>query len=193
MRVISGIYKNRSLGAPEGKEITRPTGSRIKESLFNILAPEIEDTCVLDLFSGSGSLGIEALSRGAQKAVFVENHRLALTELQNNIDKLEIPKSNVQVITKRVEDFLSVPSRGGQQFDIVFADPPYTVDWASTGIQMLEDSGYCTENCLLVLERATIKKHHKNAQTYPEVQNWTLQDIRKYGKTQLEFWRRNYD
>lgn len=192
MRVIAGLYKRRLLEAPSGTEITRPTSDRVKESLFNILAPEIEGASVLDLFAGSGALGIEALSRGAKHVTFVESNKLALTSIHKNLASLKIPAEEFSIIPKNVEDFLTSIKKIKETFDIIFADPPYNSNWLREGLQTIENSGYCAENCLFVFERPS--KHRKDQPEELNIpQNWSLQDVRKYGKTQLEFWRRNYD
>jgi len=193
MRVIAGLYKSRHLIAPDGTEVTRPTSDRVKESLFNILMQEIEGASVLDLFAGSGALGIEAISRGAKSAVFVENHKSAILCLQKNLDSLKILHNAVRLVPKKIEDFLKMGHKNSETFNIIFADPPYSREWGIEEFKMLEESNLCMHSCLFVLEKS-IKNEHKNEKKKTtKILNWSLQDVRKYGKTQLEFWRRNYD
>lgn len=119
MRVITGEARGRTLQAPEGFH-TRPTSEKVKEALFSIIQFELEGRRVLDLFAGSGQLGIEALSRGARECVFVENDRNALQIIKRNIehcgfgDRSKVVAGDAAAFVKR-----------GEKFDIVFADPPY--------------------------------------------------------------------
>ncbi len=121
MRVIAGIYRSRALKAPDGLA-TRPTSDRLRETLFNVLAPRIAGAAFLDLYAGSGAVGIEALSRGAARVVFVEQAQVALAVLRANLEKLGIG-DGVEVRARSVRDFLRGTESGG--FDIVFLDPPY--------------------------------------------------------------------
>jgi 16S rRNA (guanine(966)-N(2))-methyltransferase RsmD len=120
MRVIAGEFRSRKLVAPPG-EATRPTPDRLRESLFSILQLKIEGAVFYDLYAGSGAVGIEALSRGAARAVFVESSREALAALHENLKSLQVG-GRAQVVNKRVHQFLASGVRG-----IVFADPPYTL------------------------------------------------------------------
>jgi 16S rRNA (guanine966-N2)-methyltransferase len=194
MRVIAGLYKRRVLISPPGLDITRPTADRIKENMFNILAPDIEDSHFLDLFAGSGSIGIEALSRGAKHVTFVENNKLALAALRKNLENLNIPRENYTILQYDVDAFLTKKTESLQTVNLVFADPPYSSKWYQNSLKNLEQSGRCTDNCIVVLEKPA--KHQKDNSTNTLVnapQNWSLQDTRKYGKTELEFWRRQND
>ena len=121
MRVIAGAYKGRALKTPAGRE-TRPTSDRVREALFSILG-DVEGLRVLDLFAGSGALGIEALSRGASEAVFVEQSRRAAEAIRANLRAVGDPPAEV-----RAESVSGYLGRAGAErtFDLVFADPPYS-------------------------------------------------------------------
>ena len=121
MRVIAGEYRSRPLDAPPGMD-TRPTSDRLRETLFNVLAPRMEGTEFLDLYAGSGAVGIEALSRGASRAVLVEKAVSALKVLRANLTRLKI-KDSAEVHAGTVSAFLRRGSVG--KFDVVFLDPPY--------------------------------------------------------------------
>ena len=121
MRVIGGVYRSRTLQAPPGPA-TRPSSDRLRETLFNVLAPRIDGTRFLDLYAGSGAVGIEALSRGAAEAVFVERAAPALKALRANLARLGM-KEGAQVVPGTVAAFLRKES--GPCFDVVFLDPPY--------------------------------------------------------------------
>lgn len=123
IRIIAGIYKGRKLYAPKGL-ITRPTSNRLRESLFNICAPYIENLDVLDLFSGSGLLGLEALSRGAKHVTFVENNKLALSCIHQNIKLLNVSEQTNVLPIAFNKAYQLFDSRS-QNFDLILADPPY--------------------------------------------------------------------
>lgn len=124
MRVIAGSLRRRILEAPRGMD-TRPTSDRLRETLFNVLAPRIEGTVFLDLYAGSGAVGIEALSRGAARVVFVERAQTALKVLRANLEKLGL-SSGCRIEAGSVTDFLRRErAEEGAGFDVVFLDPPY--------------------------------------------------------------------
>lgn len=126
MRIVAGDFKGRRLHAPRGSG-TRPTADRVREALFSMLG-DVSGARVLDLYAGSGALGIEALSRGAQSAVFVERNRRALAALRRNLDPLEhdlaAAGASADVRAVDVARFLAA---GEGRFDLVFCDPPYDV------------------------------------------------------------------
>jgi 16S rRNA (guanine966-N2)-methyltransferase len=121
MRVIAGTYGGRTLKAPPGSS-TRPTSDRVREALFSILGARVGGARVLDLFAGSGALGIEALSRGAESAVFVDDAPAAIRAIRANLEALEIDAGVRRADALR---FLGAASSGGAQYDLVFLDPPY--------------------------------------------------------------------
>jgi 16S rRNA (guanine966-N2)-methyltransferase len=122
MRVIGGTLRSRTLEAPAGLA-TRPTSDRLRETLFNVLAPRIEGAHFLDLYAGSGAVGIEALSRGAAHVVFVEKAQHAIKTLRTNLDRLEL-SSGYRIVPGSVGPFLRKPEAGAR-FDLIFLDPPY--------------------------------------------------------------------
>ncbi|MGA2808879.1 MAG: 16S rRNA (guanine(966)-N(2))-methyltransferase RsmD [Terracidiphilus sp.] len=124
MRIISGSFRSRTLQAPPGLA-TRPTSDRLRETLFNVLAPRIEGTTFLDLYAGSGAVGIEALSRGAAGVAFVERAPAALKTLEGNLARLGLT-AGFRVHASSVSAFLRKAGRGVEAgFDLVFLDPPY--------------------------------------------------------------------
>jgi 16S rRNA (guanine966-N2)-methyltransferase len=123
MRVISGQYRSRALIAPRDRD-TRPTSDRLRETLFNVLAPRIEGTVFVDLYAGSGAVGIEALSRGAVETVFVEQAEAALKAIRANLATLGIPGGNA-LEPRGVPAALKRLASSGRVADIVFLDPPY--------------------------------------------------------------------
>ena len=129
MRVIGGRFRGRALEAPAG-ETTRPSTDRVKESIFNIIGSRLgtlgalPDVNVLDVFAGSGSFGIEAISRGVRSCVFVERDRAAVRALRANIEKLDLPAGAARIAAENAWRF-DPAAAGGQGFGLVFVDPPY--------------------------------------------------------------------
>ena len=119
MRIIAGSRKGHRISAPAGRA-TRPTSDRARENVFNIVAPWVEGSAVLDLYAGSGAMGLEALSRGAERAVFVESDVAACRAINGNLDRLRL--SGAEVACRDVARFLAADTRS---YDLVFCDPPY--------------------------------------------------------------------
>ena len=129
MRIIAGKYRGRRIKSPPLLK-TRPTSDRLRETLFNILAPGIEGVRFLDLCAGSGAVGIEALSRGAAHVTFVDQARKIRTLIEANLNTLKVDPHKVDVVTAKALEFLHrCAKKEAQQFDIVFFDPPYTSDY----------------------------------------------------------------
>lgn len=150
MRVIAGSARRLILKAPYGYE-TRPTSDKVKETLFNILMPYIyTDTRFLDLFAGSGAIGIEALSRGASEAVFVENSRDAVACIKSNLetthftDRSRVVNSDVMTALSRLE--------GGTSYDIIFMDPPYDRAYEKSVLEYLSSSSLLNDDTIIVVE-----------------------------------------
>ena len=137
MRVIAGSAKGRRLEAPRGR-LVRPTADRIKEALFSILGSRIDldGAAVLDLFAGSGALGIEALSRGAAAAIFVEQEQAARRALAANIERCALA-GRAQVVSQSVRSALARLAKEGRRFDGVLMDPPYGQDLAAQALGLL--------------------------------------------------------
>jgi 16S rRNA (guanine966-N2)-methyltransferase len=123
MRIISGSCKGARIFAPKGRS-TRPTGDRVREAAFNLIGPgRVEDATVLDLFAGSGAMGLEALSRGAAHVTFVESDREACRTINRNVDKLGL--EGATVLCQDALTALRADARGGTRYDLVLVDPPY--------------------------------------------------------------------
>lgn len=153
MRVISGKCRGTTLFAPTGIE-TRPTTDRIKETLFNIIAFDLMDCYFLDLFSGSGGIGIESLSRGAKKTVFVEQSKHALNYIHKNLEKTQL-KNQAEILGINVINALKLLEERQDKFNIIFMDPPYALEDIKIVLEkaegVLEDVGY------IILERSSAK------------------------------------
>lgn len=150
MRVIAGTARRLLLKTPEGLD-TRPTADRIKETLFNMLMPHLPDAVFVDLFSGSGGIGIEALSRGARKAYFVENNQKAVACITDNIEHTHLTDKSVVL---KQDVFAAL--RGGirDTADILFLDPPYYQEYDRRVLEVLRDASCVMQDTLIVIEAA---------------------------------------
>ncbi|MCR4694018.1 MAG: 16S rRNA (guanine(966)-N(2))-methyltransferase RsmD [Pseudobutyrivibrio sp.] len=153
MRVISGSRRGLKLDTLEGL-VTRPTSDRIKETLFNMIAFELRDSRFLDLFAGSGQMGIEALSRGASFAIFVEKDKNALNVIKKNISKCKFEQSSKVISSDVVLAINSLKSE--KEFDIVFMDPPYNKEIEKEVLQALRDLP-CISNSTLIIVEASLE------------------------------------
>lgn len=187
-RVIAGVAGGRRLAVPPGQS-TRPTSDRAREGLFGTVLSELGTLGgkrVLDLYAGSGAVGLEALSRGAQSVLLVESDARAAGVIKANIEALGL--SGARVVTGRVERFLSGPPRGGPDdpprgaYDLVFADPPYAVTVAEMTrvLTLLTGTGWLADGALAVVERAT----RSGALDWPP--GYTPGKSRRYGEA--TFW-----
>nr|WP_294680082.1 16S rRNA (guanine(966)-N(2))-methyltransferase RsmD [uncultured Blautia sp.] len=149
MRVIAGKARRLNLKTIPGNE-TRPTTDRIKETLFNILQPEMAGCRFLDLFSGSGAIGIEALSRGAEQAVFVEKNPRACACIRENLSFTKLAENGKLLNMDVLQALRSL--EGGEAFDCIFMDPPYEHDLEKTVLEYLADSTLADENTLIIVE-----------------------------------------
>ncbi len=150
MRVIAGTARSLHLKTPEGLD-TRPTTDRIKETLFNMLQPYLPDAVFLDLFAGSGQIGIEALSRGARHAYFVENNKNSLECIQENLKKTKF--TDTATILK--QDVLSALSGIREKsVDVIFMDPPYDAGYERQVLAALKEVNYVTQDTLIIIEAA---------------------------------------
>jgi 16S rRNA (guanine966-N2)-methyltransferase len=172
MRIIAGEHRGARIFAPPGRE-TRPTSDRVRENVFNIVAPWVEEARVLDLYAGSGAMGLEALSRGATAAVFVESDPGAVRAIERNLDKLRVRGATVLRVDATTA--LAREATAGRKYDLVLLDPPYAMtDFARLGRHLptvLADDG------LLVVETA--------ARVEPDVPGLAVRTTRKYGSTRV--------
>jgi 16S rRNA (guanine(966)-N(2))-methyltransferase RsmD len=180
MRVIAGIYRGRVLKSPpDGK--TRPTSDRLRETLFNILAPRITDeTRFLDLCAGTGAIGIEALSRGAAFVTFVDRSKKSCALVEENLDKLAVPESQTEIHNLEAENFTG--REHAQGWDIAFFDPPYESDYSL----VLHDFG--SKNDLLNDGGILVVEHHaKNPvpDAVGAIRRWR---VLRQGETNLSFY-----
>lgn len=186
MRIIAGSAKKRKLKVPTGWN-GRPTSDRVKESLFNILGARIIDSCFLDLFAGTGNIGIEALSRGAQKAVFVEKDPRAVKAIIQNLrDSGLYPRSAViSHDVYRSLEHLQNRREFNQKFDIVFLDPPYGKGYEVSVISKVLELELVAPGGLIIAEGS------KRVELPGEIMGFSLARKEKYGDTTISFYQPN--
>jgi len=189
MKILGGLYKGTNLFSPVGVDI-RPALARMKNSLFNILMWQLEDRSVLDLFAGTGSLGLEALSRGAKHCLFIDHQRACIDSIQKNIDKLKL-ESKARVMVMDSFGVVSYALRTGERFDCVFIDPPYKYydegpDRAKlfgviTGIA---EKNVLAKGGIIIVEHRNNKKDEDALNNPGQLERF---DLRNYGQTALSF------
>ncbi|MGZ3744130.1 MAG: 16S rRNA (guanine(966)-N(2))-methyltransferase RsmD [Pseudobdellovibrionaceae bacterium] len=184
MRIISGKYKGHPLVEFKADHI-RPTTDRVKETLFNKVMFDIEGSRVIDLFSGTGSLGIEALSRGAREVVFVEKHPKSIDILKKNLAKLKVPLSDYRIISMDVLTYLK--NYEGEAFDIIFADPPFTEKMAHAVMEQINQSQAFGDQTLMAIESQ--RKERIDA-LYGDIERY---DQREFGDKILSFFAKKKD
>ena len=172
MRVITGIAKGRRLETLEGLDV-RPTTDKVKEAIFSAIQFDLFDSCVLDLFAGTGQLGIEALSRGARSAVFTDNSRKAVEVIKRNLEKTEFTSKST-VLNMNGIDFASTTSN---KFDFIFLDPPYNKGILQEILPIFPN--ILEENGKIICE------YEKNLDLPEEIDGLMLKNVRKYGKIKI--------
>lgn len=172
MRIISGKYKGRVF-KEYNIDGTRPTMDRVKESLFGMIQSKINGSICLDLFCGSGSLGVEALSNGASKCYFVDKNKKVIDILKNNTKDIE----NVIIIN---DDFINALNKIDSKFDIIFLDPPYDMLLINKAIEIIEKKDLLNNNGLIVCEY-----NHENLEC-----NYELYKEKKYGDKYIKIFKK---
>ena len=178
MRVISGTARGISLISPTGLA-TRPTGDRMKEDLFNILAPLVSGADFLDLYCGSGAIGIEALSRGAKSAVFVDESKEAIATTKSNLTKARLDDA-AEVLHMPVLRALEM-LRSQKKFDIIFLDPPYGSDELKESLTFIDQYGLLVKGGIVVAEAGV------DAQM-PELNSLSMYRQKKYAQMKFSFY-----
>lgn len=184
MRIIGGTMRGTKLYTLEGLN-TRPTLDRVKESLFNILNFKLQDAVVLDLFSGSGTLGLEAISRGAEKAVLCDSSKEAYKVIINNVEKVRA-KEKVKVYNLDFEKCLEKVFDEKYKFDIVFLDPPYESEYYKKSLEKIYELELLSEDGIIILETDDKDRIVSEIDT----EKYYIYDERKYGRVSLVFLNR---
>ncbi|MDD2903243.1 MAG: 16S rRNA (guanine(966)-N(2))-methyltransferase RsmD [Syntrophales bacterium] len=180
MRVIAGTLKGRRLAPVKGH--IRPTGSKVREAVFDILGDAVKEARVLDLFAGTGALGIEALSRGAVEAVFVEDSPEALKVLRRNLEDLDL-KGRARVLPMPVRQALKKLAVHGADFHLAFLDPPYGGEKAIAALDALAAATILAPAAWVVAE------HSRRDQLPEKAGDLERRELRRYGDTQVAFYQ----
>ncbi len=180
MRVIAGELKGKKLFSVKGLRL-RPTSDRVKEAIFDILQDKVAGKKVLDLFAGTGALGIEALSRGAEKAIFVEHSPHVLAALRRNIAECRLEKKT-EVLACDVFKGIKILASRGEVCDLIFIDPPYGRGLVEETLKNLSQSGLVPPDGLIIAEHSL-----KEDLLIPHP--WKLIAHRHYGATGISFWK----
>jgi len=179
LRIISGNLKGKKIRSIKGMK-TRPTSDRIRESIFNILAFDVENACILDLFAGTGAFALEALSRGAKFAVFIDISKNAVSAIRENIKSCNLD-DRTKVIQWDAAKNLTCIKQQNPPFNLVFTDPPYGKSFLKPTLLNLHLSCCMKEGCLIIVE-------HSLREPIPEEPTvFEITDQRKYGKTLVSF------
>ena len=181
LRVVSGKARGTNLYSLEGLN-TRPTLDRVKESLFNIIQKQLVDAKVLDLFAGSGALGIEAISRGAQSVVFCDKSFEAVNIIKKNIEKTHFA-NQAKILNKDYKNCLQTLKN---EFDIIFLDPPYKADFAVEAVKEILNQNLLAEDGIIIIETDEEQRELKKLEEI----NINVYDLRKYGRAKLIFLNR---
>ena len=178
MRIISGKTRGTKLYTLEG-ENTRPTLDRVKESVFNIIQNEIPNSIFLDLFSGSGAIGLEAVSRGAKKAILCDNSKEAVLTIKKNIQKTHF-ENNIELYNDSYDFILK--NKIKEKIDIIYIDPPYNSDFAYKSVQLLLEKDLLKQDSIIIIETDQEKILEEISE-----QKVKIFDKRKYGRAYLIF------
>ena len=182
MKIIAGDAKNKRIKSRKGTD-TRPTLGSMKESLFSIIAPYVPDSVFLDLFSGSGSISLEALSRGAKRAVMIEKDTEALKYIIENVNTLGY-EDRCRAYKNDALRAIEILGRKGEKFDIIFMDPPYKEEICTRVIKAIEKNGILADGGLIISE------HHVFEELEEEIGEFKRADERNYGKKCITFYTR---
>ena len=181
MRVISGTARGTKLNSIESLS-TRPTLDRVKEALFNIIQTHLQDSNVLDLFAGSGALGIECLSRGAKHCTFCDKSYETIKMLKQNLQRTKFETR----ATILVEDYKKCLQKlEKNKFNLIFIDPPYKLDIAVNSIKLILEYGILAKDGIIILETDEEERDIKELENI----NLEVYDVRKYGRVKLIFLR----
>ncbi|MBW2603574.1 MAG: 16S rRNA (guanine(966)-N(2))-methyltransferase RsmD [Deltaproteobacteria bacterium] len=179
LRIIGGALKGKKLYSVRDRSI-RPTADRLRESIFNILSHRVLDAVVMDLFAGTGALGIEALSRGAESVVFVDNRKTALSVIRRNIDSCRLDQK-ANIVRWNIRQNLNCIRSKQQNFDLIFLDPPYDKNLIKPTLLNLDNSHSLKNGACIMVE-------HSISEPIPtDLFAFDLLDQRKYGKTLVSF------
>lgn len=180
MRVIAGKLRGKPLISPIDNDV-RPTIDRVKEGLFNVIQFNVEGSIVLDLFGGSGAIGIEAYSRGAKEVYICDNSSKSMKVIKENISKCKADE--IKLILSDYQDALR-RFKGKTKFNIVFLDPPYETNYGEISLQLLKEHDLLEKNAIIVFE------HNEKVKT-PNIEGYSIYKEKEYGKVIVTFYINN--
>lgn len=182
MRIIAGQYKGRAITAPKGSDITRPALAKVREAIFSSIGG-IEDYVIMDVFAGTGSLGFEALSRGAARVYFIENHPAILKCIITTAEQFKCT-DQVRIIKRRMPDGLKT-LRIAEPIDVLFCDPPYDKNLVNSTLAALLELGFITDETLTIVE-------HSPRESI-DVKGLKTTKLKEYGQTRISYLKLNGD
>lgn len=188
MRISSGEFKGRKIGKKRlfagkgGKDVLRPTPAKVREAIFDILRNHLEGASFLDLYAGSGTVGIEAASRGADRIIFVESVRSRANAIEEIVEKIGLI-GRAYIYCEQVDIFLKRAARSAERFDIIFADPPYASDEVDKVLSLIGEYGILDAQGVLLIE------HEKKKKIPEKMESLTLKKQYRYGDTMLALYR----
>ena len=189
MRISSGTFKGRTIGKNKlfrrrmGRDVLRPTPSKVREAIFDILRTELKGSSFLDLYAGSGAIGIEAASRGAGRVVFVEAVRSRAKAIQEDLQKIGF-ENRAEIHCEYAEIFLKRLSTSREHYDIIFADPPYDTEEIGKILPLIEEYGILNAQGVIVCEHSKKKTVPKKLGTFICTRQY------RYGDTMLTLYRK---
>ena len=198
MRVIAGTFRGRRLAAPKGKRFVRPTTDRVKESVFSILREQVVDANFLDLCAGTGSIGIEALSRGAKHVTFLDRDPRCIAMIERNLDVCGLtvePRARYNLLCRDVLKGIAALHKRTVVFEVIYFDPPYGVGLGDNSQNSLElyatSLALLAETTLLEIDGTLLVEHAKQV-VLPDAVGSLIRDRQtRYGDTLVSFYQRN--
>jgi 16S rRNA (guanine966-N2)-methyltransferase len=182
MRIVGGVYKSRLISMPKGVEI-RPTQDRVREAIFNLLG-DMSGMRVLELFAGSGAIGIEAISRGAAFVTFVDNNFRCVEAVRSNLKSLQIADSRYGIIRANALSVISRLSKSPEKYDILFLDPPYYEGLAKKCLINIDSHDILSPNSTVIAE------HFKKDILTTDLKSLVFEQERRYGDTVVSIYRK---
>jgi 16S rRNA (guanine966-N2)-methyltransferase len=182
IRIIAGQFKGRKIPTFPGRAI-RPTSQRAREALFSILGPHIQEATMMDLFAGTGAVGLEALSRGAARVIFVEQNPLAGASIQHSLSEFKISSSGCVLVEEASLAIQNSILLGWRPFDLIFMDPPYRLPYIQSLLRQIEEKDLIAPSGRFVYEH-----FHKTSPSH-SIGEWTLIRTERYGDTAFSFYQ----